>query len=517
MQRTAVGFLRQGRLDEAANLYQALLKANPRDVECLRDLGSIRLREGRYEEAAELIRRALARTPNSAGLETGLGVALAGLGRYREAIRHYRKALALDPASVDAQANIGAALLALQDAQAAIPIFEKLIAAQPDHIAAYLGLGEALEGLGRRDAALGVLKAALPFADRNGLLHRRIAECHRYVEGDPHLGVMEAMLAEAPPLPAADRVHLHAGLAKAYEDLGLDEPAFGHALEGNRIQRQRFTYREAETVGLLQRIQARFTPQLMTALQGMGHQSAAPIFIVGMPRSGSTLVEQILASHPMVFGAGEIRSFDTAVTSLGLGRVETDAFLDALPSLTKRDLHRLGASYLASIDAAPASARRFTNKLLGNFLNVGLIHLALPNARIVHIRRDAMDTCVSRFTKLMVPGQAYSYDLAELGRYHRAYETLMDHWRTLLPQGVMLEVSYEEVVGDLEGQARRLIAHCGLEWDAACLSFHKTERAVMTPSKSQVRQPLYASAVGRWRRHADALRPLREALEHDGF
>jgi tetratricopeptide (TPR) repeat protein len=514
MFRTAALLSRQGRLAEAASLYEALLKSDPRNFDCLRELGSIRFREGKFNEAILLIGRALDRKPNSAGLQNNLGAALAALGRFREALRHYRKAAALEPDHAEALTNIGRAHMALQDPQAAIPFFEKAISAKPESIAAYHGLGDALDALGRPDDALHAFETAIRLTPGSGVLHRRFAECRRYAEADPHLGVMEDLLGDA-ALPQIDRVHLHAALAKAYDDLRRPQRSFDHVLEGNRLQRMQFTYREGETLALLQRIQTEFTAQMMAEKQGLGHASSAPIFIVGMPRSGSTLVEQILASHPRVFGAGEIKNFDTAITSLGRGRFESASFLDTLPSLTRKHFHRLGAAYLASIEGAPPAAQRITNKLLGNFLYVGLIHLALPNAPIVHISRDAVDTCVSRFSKLLVPGQAYSYDLAELGRYHRAYETLMDHWRNVLAPGVMLEVRYEDVVDDLEAQARRLTEHCGLEWDAACLSFHKTERAVLTPSASQVRQPLYGGAVGRWRRHEAFLQPLLQALGRD--
>lgn len=512
MSQAAGRLFQQGRLAEAGPLYQALLKSDPRNFGYLRDLGLIRFREGKFEEAILLIGRALAGNPRSAPLQNTLGAAFAALGRFREAIRHYEKALAHEPGYTEAQANIGAARLALQEPQAAIAAFEAAIAAKPDLVAARQGLGDAFDALGRQDDARTAFEAALRLAPRNAVLHRRLAECRRYGPGDAHLSVMEELAADSTSLPLPEQVQLHAALAKAYDDLGQHERAFRQVMEGNRLQRAQFTYREAETLGLLKRIEAQFTAQLLAEKEGLGHPARVPIFIIGMPRSGSTLVEQILASHPKVFGAGEIRNFDTAITGLGRGRFETAGFLEGLPSLTKKHLHRLGASYLASIKGAPPTAQRITNKLLGNFLYAGLIHLALPNARIIHISRDAVDTCVSRFSRLMVPGQAYSYDLAELGRYHLAYERLMDHWRRVLPAGVMLEVRYEEIVGDLEGQARRLVESCGLEWDAACLSFHKTERVVMTPSNAQVRQPLYGTAVGRWRRHEAFLQPLLEAL-----
>ena len=222
-----------------------------------------------------------------------------------------------------------------------------------------------------------------------------------------------------------------------------------------------------------------------------------------MPRSGSTLVEQILASHPEVFGAGEITDFHEAVLTLG-------AEQNISPDLGEAELRRIGGDYVASVTSRAPSARRITDKMPANFRYAGLIHLALPHARMIHARRDPVDTCLSCFMQ-RIP-QSYTYDLGELGRYYRAYEWLMAHWREVLPASVMLEVDYEDVVGDLEGQARRIVAHCGLEWNENCLSFHKTARPVHTASVVQVRQPLYHGAVGRWLPYKDMLRPLLDEL-----
>jgi tetratricopeptide (TPR) repeat protein len=376
MSQAAARLLQQGRLAEAAPLYQALLKSDPRNFGYLRDLGLIRFREGKFDESVLLLGRAVALSPKSAALQSNLGAALAGLGRFREAIRHYEKALALDPGYTQAQANIGSARLSLQDPLSAIVAFEKAVEAKPDFVAAHHGLGDAFDALGRQDEARRAFEVAIQLAPRNAVLHRRFAECRRYAAGDAHLGVMQELLAAALPLP--DQVHLHAALAKAFGDLGDHARAFDHVMEGNRLQRSQFTYQEAETLARLQRIEMQFTAPLMDQKKGLGHPSSAPIFIVGMPRSGSTLVEQILASHPKVFGGGEIRNFDTAVTGLGRGRFEAAGFLDSVSALTKKDLHRLGAGYLASIDGVPPSAQRITNKLLGNFLYVGLIHMPCP-------------------------------------------------------------------------------------------------------------------------------------------
>ena len=243
---------------------------------------------------------------------------------------------------------------------------------------------------------------------------------------------------------------------------------------------------------------------------GLGNPSAAPIFIVGMPRSGTTLIEQILASHPKVFGAGELR--EMANLAGRIGGADAAAFPEAVQALSGEELRRIGEQYVQAVTRLAPGAERITDKMPGNFSLAGLIHLALPNARIIHACRDPRDTAFSCFSLLFSGTLEFTYDLAELGRYYRAYLKLMAHWREVLPQGIMLEVQYEDVVRDLESQARRIIAHCGLEWDDACLSFYKTERSVRTASATQVRQPIYQSSIGRWRLHEEELQPLLREL-----
>jgi hypothetical protein len=232
------------------------------------------------------------------------------------------------------------------------------------------------------------------------------------------------------------------------------------------------------------------------------------VFIVGMPRSGTTLIEQIIASHPNAVGAGELFDLDNIVQSLARTN-EGLCFPEIVRTMSGSELCQIGARYVTGINALAPAAERVADKMPWNFHFAGLIHLAMPNARIIHARRDPVDTCLSCFSiHFDGDNNRYTYDLGELGRFYRAYESLMAHWRAVLPAGVMIEVQYEEVVIDLENQARRIIAHCGLAWDDACLAFHKTRRPVRTSSVAQVRQPIYRSSIGRWRPYKDHLHPL---------
>ena len=281
--------------------------------------------------------------------------------------------------------------------------------------------------------------------------------------------------------------------------------AFHHLDTGNRLKRSTFSYDAAATGQWFNRIATAFTPELMAKYQTAGAQSDLPVFIIGMPRSGTTLVEQILASHPQVHGAGELSALSLAIEKAG-------TFPGSIGNWSADDLSRIGRDYLARIAPLANGKAHLVDKMPANFFYAGLIPLILSGARIIHCRRDPIDTCLSCYSKQFAGEQLFSYDQAELGQFHRDYQTLMAHWRTVLPAQCFIEVDYESVVDDLEGEAKRLIDFIGLPWDDACLNFHQTRRVVRTASVNQVRQPIYKTSKGRWQAHADHLRPLLAAL-----
>jgi hypothetical protein len=324
---------------------------------------------------------------------------------------------------------------------------------------------------------------------------------------------MESLMATEASLSVEDRTELHFALGKAYDEIGRHADAFSHWQDGNALKRRAIAYDEAAAFRTMNRIEAVFSTEVVRRHENGGHPSAAPIFIVGMPRSGSTLIEQILASHPQVLGAGELKHFGRAVKWVQQISADHRPFPDLVLSLTQQQVHDLGERYLAALGRLPPSVVRVTDKMPMNFTFVGLIHLALPNAVIIHAYRDPVDTCLSCFSKLFADEQNYAYDLAELGRYYGHYRKMMSHWSRVLPSGRILDVRYEDVIADLEGQARRIVAHCGLEWDPRCLAFHQTVRPVRTASAVQVRQPLYNSSVARWHPYKDFLQPLLSELQ----
>jgi hypothetical protein len=251
---------------------------------------------------------------------------------------------------------------------------------------------------------------------------------------------------------------------------------------------------------------------LIAQKSGAGEPSRMPIFVIGMPRSGTTLIEQIIASHPLVHGAGELQTFNDVILTVRGPDGNPLRYPDFMPALDAAALRQIGARYVADVRKLAPSGERVTDKMPSNYYFAGFIHLALPNAKIIHSIRNPVDTCISCFSKLFTAEQNHTYDLAELGRYYKRYETLMSHWRRVLPAKTILDIRYEDVVADLEKQARRIIDYCGLPWDDRCLSFHETDRPVRTASATQVRQPIYKSAVGRWRVYEGQLEPLLRGL-----
>ena len=380
---------------------------------------------------------------------------------------------------------------------------------EPDNAWANFGAGNAQRILSRLDEARRYYERAIALTPGISTFHRPLVEMKRIREDDPQLTNMEDLAQRITSLPQNEQIELHFALAKAYDDLGRYEAAFEHLHDGNALKRRMVVYDEASQLGALRNIETAFTSEAIAARRGRGNLSDLPIFIVGMPRSGTTLVEQMLASHRRVFGAGELTYTSELVASAqAAGKFPFDFAL-----LSDKELYDLGSLYLARLRPLAPSADRIIDKLPFNFGILGLIHLVLPKARIIHLRRDPVDTCFSCYANLFSQGIEFSNDLGELGRYYRAYQRLMAHWRRVLPQGAMLEVQYEELVADFETQSRRIVDYCGLEWDANCLLYYETKRAVRTASAAQVRQPLFSNSIGRWLPYKQQLQPLLDALK----
>jgi tetratricopeptide (TPR) repeat protein len=540
-------FAQLGRCDEAIAAHRAALEADPDFAEAAAGLGRLLVNSDAPAEAIGLYRRALDVDPDYVEARIGLASGLARFDRHQEAAEQFRAALKIEPDNADARTGLGNLLDGRQLHAEAIEQYQAVLAHNPDQVDALGGMANVLKNTGRHTEALAAARHVVAlrpnFAPAAGLLGSILAEIGEMDEaqkelrrsialapgrpetlyhlallakvrpGDGTVDALEAALARVDTLPPRDQCLLYFALAKALDDVGERDRGFDHLLRGNAIKRAQNPYAEAGTLGAMRRIPTVFTAEFLAARQGQGHSSSSPVFIVGMPRSGTTLVEQVLASHHAVFGAGERNDLSRLVQQMSAERIGAAGYPEAVWTLSGQQLYRMGADYFGGLQRLAPEAGRITDKMPGNFLFVGLIHLILPHARIIHTRRNPVDTCLSCFSKLFAGEQAFSYDLAELGRYYRGYERLMAHWRTVLPADVFLDVDYEAMVDDFENQSRRIVAHCGLDWDPACLEFYKTSRPVHTASMTQVRQPIYRGSVGRWRPQEALLRPLLDALE----
>ena len=501
------------RAEEALASYDRAIAVRPHYAEALNNRGNALVDLERHVDALESYDRALAARPDYVDALANRAVVLKELRRHAEALESCDRALALRPDHIEALNSRANALADLKRTEDALACYDRLLAIDPHHAAAHDNRGIVLIELGRLEEASRSIEKAIDLAPRRVRAYYNLMECKKLSAGDPRLAAMAELAENMSSLADREQIELGFALGKAYAEIGWHDRSFRRLIEANAVKRKQTFYDEGASLAGFERIKAAFTDVLLRAQEGLGDPSCAPVFILGMPRSGTTLVEQTLASHPKLFGAGEIADFGKA-TVAALRRAQRSAqdFPEAISTMSGEGLRRLGEDYLGRIRAKAPAAERIANKTPENFRLVGLIHLALPNARIIHVRRDPVDTCVSCFSKLFVENLPYAYDLGELGRYFSAYEDLMAHWRAILPEGVMLDVRYEEVVADLEGQTRRILDHCGLEWDARCLDFHRTARSVRTASVAQVRQPIYASAVGRWRAYEAFLAPLIAAL-----
>ena len=498
------------RHDEAITGYSKALAIDSDHAETHNNLGNALQALERYPEAIACYEKAVAIKPDLAAAYHNLGNALQALEQHGKAVASYRKALAAAPDLVESHINCAAALQALNRHEEAIGHCEKALAITPGSYAAHNNLGRVLQEIGRIDEASRAFERAIEIAPRRTGLYVNLFSCKNVTLGDRH-AALEALVHDRASLSDDEQIKLDFALGKGYSDIGQHQRSFGHLLDGNALKRRQIVYDEAAVLQWFDGVRRVFTRALIRERRNLGDPSSVPVFIVGMIRSGSTLVEQILGTHPRVFAAGERKDFANALKTLGAD--DTGATkVGASWLLNGENLRGLGTTYLTGLTAGTPAADKIVDKMPANFRFLGLIHLALPNARIIHTCRDPIDTCLSCFSTLFSDEQPFTYDLGELGRYYRAYQRLMVHWRHVLPEGVMLEVKYEELVTDFERQARRIVAHCGLEWDDRCLSFYETRRPVKTASVVQVRQPIYRSSVGRWRRDSDLLRPLLEAL-----
>jgi len=504
-----------GRHTEAIDHLRRALAERPDHIEAHFTLGNALYSIGQDGEAIQCYLKVLELSPLHPETHNNLANVYQRIGQIDLAVTHYKKAIEVRPDYADAYGNLGNAYLVLNRLEESIEQNKRALKLKPQRFGSYNNQGVAYQALGRFDEAREAFEHALELMPMDAAVHLNLVNMGKVKPGDRRLAGLQKLLGEVSSLDAKNQVAAYFAMGKALSDLGQYDEAFQHLLKGNALERQSFFYDEPQRLAMFETLRHTFTPEFFKAKSGHGDTSWAPIFIVGMPRSGTTLMEQVLASHSKVFGAGELETFKEAVGDL----VNSQGVLAAYPALAEAlspdQIRQVGEIYTKRVRPLAPEAPHIVDKMPINFMFVGLIHLALPNARIINLRRDPLDTCVSCFSLLFTGSQPFAYDLGELGRYYRGYERVMDHWHTVLPPGVMIDVRYEDLVDDIEGEGRRVLRHCGLEWEDACRNFHDTERTVRTASLMQVREPVHRRAIGGWQRYAKYLGPLADALGLD--
>src|ERR1700730_1239240 len=471
----------RGEFDDAVAHYRRALARAQNYAEAHSNLGNALRAQKKYDEALIAYRQARQLRPDYAEAINNMGTALRDVGRRAEAEATYRHALALKPNDPGVLNNLALALKDTEQFDEAIELLTCSQAADPNNIRTltYLALVR-LEQKRVPDAEIAAQRALSLAGDDAEALNAMGLVRFEQQNADQALALFRRAVALKPDL--ADALNNIGNVLKESGQLPAARDAF---------ERARINYDEIRMLGIFDRIRATIDRGLLDSASDRGYSSPLPVFVVGMPRSGTTLIEQILASHPEVYGAGELTDFNRLVDGMRDAGGKAFRYPEDTPALSADQLRELGEACAEGLRARAPGARRVTDKMPANFLFLGLIHLALPGARIIHVMRDPRDTCLSCYSKLFTAEQDFTYDLGELGRYYRKYAELMTHWRDVLPAGRVLHVRYEDVIADLEASARRIVEHCGLDWHPACIAFHESRRPVRTASASQVRRPIY--------------------------
>jgi tetratricopeptide (TPR) repeat protein len=514
----AEGMFSEGDVADAEEIVRRYLQTkNPLDPDGMWLLAKIGMKLNILDDAEVLLATVLKMKPGDQVIRHDYAIVLALRHKHQQALEEIGKLLTSDPANRAFRTTKAAILMGLGRHDEALPIYQQVLAETPNDPDLHLSIAHALKTLNRAQEAMDSYRAAAAIRPSYGEAYWSFANLKKYPFTDAEVATMRAEEAR-PAIELADHYHLCFSLGRALEERGQYEEAFRYYERGNALKKSETRYKPASIEYNTRIVQETFTPEFFAARAGWGCQTPGPIFIVGLPRSGSTLIEQILASHSQVEGTMELANVPRLVQSLQ-GRDNYDSFkqfwdqyIAALIARGPEDFRCDGESYLADTQIYRSAGKPlFTDKNPNNFRNIGLLQLILPNAKIIDARRGAMACCFGNYKQLFATGQEFTYSLEDLGRYYRCYIELMEHWDRVLP-GKILHVHNEALVEDLEGHVRRILAFCGLEFEPACLEYWKTERRIHTVSSEQVRRPVSREGIDQWRNFEPWLGPLREAL-----
>lgn len=501
----ATDLMHEGQLHKAEQVCRQFLASNEHHPEAMMLLAEIGIQLKVYSDAEFLLESCVTLYPDNDRAAAAYQNLLSKLGKFPDAVSVAKKRLQYAPENFTVKVGLAHALVGVGELEQAIDIYRELLSENEDRPAVWVALGHALKAKGDTREAVNAYERAIVFADDFGDAYWSLANTKTYRFSDELLAKM-ILLVDAEATKLDDEIHICFALGKGFEDSADPTRAFAYYERGNRLKKRTLQFDIAKTEKALQAQQQAFTKGSFNKTQGC--QAADPIFIVGLPRAGSTLLEQILASHSQVDGTMELHDILGIASSLSHQATPYPLNVSALSSET---LSKLGDQYLRQTRAYRQGAPFFIDKMPNNFIHIGLIKKILPNAKIIDARRNPMDCCFSGFKQLFGEGQEFSYSLNDIGRYYNAYEKLMDHWHSVLP-GEILTVQHEEVLDDLEAQVKRILAFCGLTFEEACLAFHKTKRVIKTPSSEQVRQPIYKTGMGQWKPFESYLDELKDVL-----
>ncbi|GLQ93609.1 tetratricopeptide repeat-containing sulfotransferase family protein [Dyella acidisoli] len=539
----------QNRLDEAIDAYRSVLVIRPDYSQAHANLGFSLMSAHRYTDAEPHLREALLAHPNSAPLHNALGVVLYGQSRMAEAAESFRRVLTLTPNEAEAHANLGNALRelgAFEEAEAsyqrALALDNQLARAyfdfgglmyvqdryieaehhyrralelKPDYVEACNNLGRSIRRQGRLDEAREYFEAAMALDSESVEAYCNLASLRTFTPEHSEAARLEKLEYKLPTLSEHMRIRYWFSLGKMREDLGRYDDAFAAYAQGNQLKHAQVAPDEASKIALIDNIRAVFDERFFANHSMPVSSGKAPIFIVGMPRSGTSLIEQILSSHPDIYGAGELLDLEAILLTPATkaGKLP-EAYPELAARLTEDQWLRLGETYTERVWKLAPDATRITDKMMSNFAYVGMIRLMLPNAKIIHAMRDPMDSCFSCYATLFSKNNLdFTYDLGDVGRHYVRYIELMRHWHRVLPPESILDLRYEDMVADTEVQTKRLLDYLALPWDSRCLNFHENTRVVKTASAAQVRRPVYKSSVARWKHFEAHLGPLLEIVK----
>ena len=507
----AAAFLHKGNFVRAEQLTRDVLKKDPVDVVAIRMLASIGIKVGQSKDACHLFERCLELAPGFHLARHGYAVALFRLNEIDKALDQVNKLLIAEPNNPNFLILKGTILVRKGEHAEALELYEHILKDYPQQSAAHMNYGHTLKSVGRLEEGIEAYRRSIELSPSAGEAYWSLANLKTFRFSDDDIRAMRAQINDDGD--PDEQAHLAFALGKAYEDRKDYASAFDFYHRGNSVRREHHPHDAKINVFNTARQIKTLTGEFFAERDGWGTDAADPIFIVGLPRAGSTLLEQILASHSQVEGTAELPDIIAISRKLGEKSRKNPAsfYPEILARLEQAKVRELGEGYLESTSVQRHGTPFFIDKMPNNFQHIGLIHLILPNARIIDARRHPMAGCFSCFKQLFARGQTFTYDLADLGRYYRDYVILMDHWDTVLP-GRVHRVQYEDMVADSETQIRKLLEYCGLPFEEQCLRFYETERAVRTPSSEQVRKPIYREGLEQWRHFEAQLGPLKEAL-----